>query len=347
MNFKQFYNLLNEADLLGRAFRLTKKYKDQGRKENASAKDAYNYIKTAQQKAIDKLNQEGEITVFHMINANRLLDSNYNNKGEALIQTIKYLTSKKDEEISVSIESPVWTMNDSIILIGTVSDVLEFYDVDTYTADSKDRFPMSVTRKKGDLRWDEAIVNLRDIKWTAYFADWEKLPFGGNTISEFYDIMSSYGNSINERIDILYDIEDLEKYYSSSDQLGYLELLEKIKDVADDLSNKQELLFNFELYNLDNFSKKYPIFDENRDEISKGIYDEYTRAEIASHVESLEPKGEMGENFSEEDLKQYESDLEETRKIQQLIWDLSGEIEDVISQQDEKIINNVCERGRF
>ena len=347
MNFKNFYNLIYEADLLGRAFRLTKKYKEGGRKENATAKDAYNYIKTAQQKAIDKLNQEGEITVFHMINAYRLQDSNYNNRGEALIKTIKYLTSKKDEEISVSIESPVWTMNDSIILIGTVSDILEFYDVDTYTADSKDRFPMSVTRKKGDLRWDEAIVNLRDVKWTAYFADWEKLPFGGNTISEFDNIMSRYGDSIDERIDVLYDIEDLEKYYSSSDQLGYLELLEKIKEVAGELSNKQELLFNFELYHLDDFSKKYSVFDENRDEISNGIYDEYTRTEIMSHAQSLEPEGEMGESFTEDDLNNYKSDLEKTRNIQQLIWDLSGEIEDVISQQDRKIINKVCERGHF
>jgi hypothetical protein len=347
MNFKEFYNLLNEADLLGRAFRLTKKYKDQNRKENVSAKDAYHYIKNAQQKAIQKLEKDGEITIFHMINAYRLSDSNYNNRGDSLIKTIKYLTSKIDEEISVSIESPVWTMNDSIILIGTASDVLEFYDVDTYTADSKDRFPMSVTRKKGDLKWDEAIVNLKDVKWEAYYANWNNLPFGGNTITQFQNVMSDYGDSIDERIRDLDDLEEFQSYYSTEEQTNYLDLLEKIKDTAGELSEKQDRLFNFELYHLDDFSKKYPIFDENRDTISNGVYDEYTRTEIASIAETAEPTGEMGESLTQSELDSLQKDLEQTVAIQQLIWDLSGEIEDEMTVNEKKLIKQVCENGRF
>jgi hypothetical protein len=347
MKFKEFYNLLSEADLLGRAFRLTKKYKERGRKENASAKDAYYYIKNAQQKAIQKLEKDGEVTIFHMINAYRLPDSNYNNIGDSLIKTIKYLTSKADQEISVSIESPVWTMNDSIILVGTVNDILEFYDVDTYTTDSKDRFPMEVTRKKGDLRWDEAIVNLKDVKWEAYYADWNNLPFGGNTITQFQNVMSDYGDSINERIRDLDDLEEFQSYYSTEEQTNYIDLLEKIKDTAGELSEKQNRLFNFELYHLDNLSKKYPIFDENRDTISNGIYDEYTRTEIESMAETAEPKNEMGETLTQSDLESLQKDLEQTVTIQQLIWDLSGEIEEEMTVEEKRLINRVCENGRF
>lgn len=347
MNFKHFYNLLNEADLLGRAFRLTKKYKDRGRKEKASAKDAYQYIKNAQQKAKEKLEKDGEVQIFHMIHAYRLPDSNYNNRGESLIKTIKYLTSKTDEEISVSIESPVWTMNDSIILIGTASDILEFYDVDTYTTDSKDRFPMEVTRKKGDLKWDEAIVNLKDVKWEAYYANWNNLPFGGNTIAQFQNVMNEYGDSIDERIRELDDLEEFQSYYSTEEQTNYLDLLEKIKDTASELSGKQNRLFNFELYSLDDFSKKYPIFDENRDTISNGVYDEYTRTEIASMAETVEPTGELGESLTQSDFESLQKDLEQTVAIQQLIWDLSGEIEDEMTIEEKRIINKVCENGRF
>ena len=299
--WESYVKIIKEADVLGRAYRMAKKAS--GTTKQYSAKEFYNYIKTAQNKAKQILKTSKDrnkpITVFHMINYGRL-DRNKVN----LIDAIKYLFSKKDEEISVSMDTQPWEIRDSIVLVGTVNDLYEVYDVDTYTQDSKERFPKDI-RNIGELDWDEVIINLKDVKWESFYDNINDEQ-ANDLLRKEYDMTQIYSHE-----DLLSQFEDSPRVQKQT------ELDEKYKELAIVLRDKYvnvnkfldflqgdtsnaEIIRNSEYFSSVLSKLKY-VDEYDITELSQWEEDPNQRWE-SEKVENIRPTTEMGKRISEEDI---------------------------------------------
>jgi hypothetical protein len=186
MRFDQIVEQILEQNL-GRAYRQTKKYLDTtDSKYPVPARDAYDFYKTAQNRANRIVTKQGQIPVTHVIFLDRLKDN------RSLSDIINRLTSKGEEEISVSIlkswddwergfnkvassvmDRNVPTFKPRIVLKGTASNVHEWYPTDAYTtSDPVEKtvaYPsMRDLNKSQRSGYDEAVVKLKDVKWNSF-----------------------------------------------------------------------------------------------------------------------------------------------------------------------------------
>lgn len=349
--WESYLDIISEADVLGRAYRMAKKSSELSNR-GFTAKEFYNYIKDAQQKAKDRLKHSKEanspITVFHMINYNRIgRDSN------KLISAAEYLLSKKDEEISVSMDTQPWEVKDSIILVGTVKDLYEVYDADTYTKDSKERAPLDI-RKAEQMDWDEVIINLKDVKWE-YF----------------------YDNIHNEKVRDYLEHNGLHQIYSHDELMGHfsdtpraikqMELDDEYKQLSSDLYDKYVLMDKFyDFLEKSDQNNALIIRDSKSFEDVIGLIqptDEYRMAELSVHIydpnseyesekiENAIPRTELGGRIREKDILDLKDEINSIVDIQIKVnecWaDLIEELKNSGREEESSKIERSKNLARF
>ncbi len=136
-------------------------------------KDLWQAYKNAQQ--INRASG-GKVEIYTAISPLRFDDA---------VKTLNFLTSKSQEEISVSVHKGVWTSG--YYLQGT-SKLLLYYpvDVNTLRIDGK-LVPNRPFRQSDERDWDEAVIRLADVTWKTFYVSegYEHfLHFKGNNISE-------------------------------------------------------------------------------------------------------------------------------------------------------------------
>ena len=332
--WESYKRILSEADVLGRAYRMAKKSKESSPEKKYTATEFYNYIKTAQQKAKERLKHSKDrnipITVFHMINLNRL-DHNKNK----LIDAVQYLLSKKDEEISVSMDTEPWEVRDSIILVGTVKDLYEVYDSDTYTKDSKERHPLDI-RNINEMDWDEVIINLKDVTWE-YFYD------------NLHDQQVVYFLKSKD-LSQIYSYEDLTSHFSDSPRvIKQQELDETFKELSSKLYNKYTLMNKF--YDFLQGNQPNAEIIRNSESFSTILdsiqpIDEYSMTELSQWEErpSWEsedidiqiPRNELGQRIREEDVVNLKLELNKIIEIQTKVFEAWGSLIDQLQNFGEE-----------
>lgn len=349
--------ILKEADILGRAYRMARKsvgVNNQYTTKKYTVKEFYNYIKDAQKKAKEVLKTSRDrnrpITIFHMVNYDRL-DRNPNR----LLDAIKYLLSKKDEEISVSMDSQPWEIQNSIVLVGTVSDLLEVYDSDTYTTDSKERYPQDI-RELGSHDWDEVIINLTDVKWESFYDNIhnEKAVdlLKNADLSQIYSHDELMGHFDSPRA--LQQEEFDEKYKELSVELGEkYKLINKFLEFMDGGQSNAEVIRNSEAFS-DILSKLAPIDEYTINELMQWEYDENSKYE-SEKVEKIRPTTELGRRITEKDIIDLKTEINSVIDLQQEIsdaWDAlidelnnKGDYENESRIQKSKNLNSVTENG--
>lgn len=352
--WESYERIISEADVLGRAYRMAKKSKESS-SEGFTATQFYNYIKTAQQKAKERLKNSKDrnvpITVFHMINLNRL---NYDKNK--IINAAQYLLSKRDEEISVSMDTEPWEVRDSVILVGTVKDLYEVYDSDTYTKDAKERHPLDI-RSINQMDWDEVIINLKDVTWE-YFYD--------TTHNEqVVDFLKS------KDVSQIYDYEDLTGHFSDSPRvIKQQELDEKYKELSSDLYVKYKLMNKFyDFLQGDQSNAEIIRNSESFSTILDSIQptDEYLMQELSQWEETPSwesedintqiPRNELGRRISEEDVVTLKNDINSVIDIQTKVYEAwgnlieelknSGADEESIKIEKSKNLSKFTENGRL
>lgn len=177
MNFNSIVNIiLNERDETGRAFRMVRDRRAATNRSSIYGKDYYNTIKKAQKagNTIER-EQKNQVRVFHVIMPENILMGPHTNKTlsreQQFINRLGFLFSKQDKEISVSVKGNVWREEDAVILTGIATDLLEHYSGDAGTnypeekGEGKNKYP---SPWQMDTPWDEAVVNLQDVKWDGY-----------------------------------------------------------------------------------------------------------------------------------------------------------------------------------
>jgi hypothetical protein len=348
--WESYLEIFSEADTIGRAYRMAKKGSESSNK-GFTAREFYNYIKDAQQKARERLKHSKEknspITVFHMINYNRL-----GRDKDKLISAAQYLLSKKDEEISVSMDTQPWEVRDSIILVGNVKDLYEVYDADTYTKDSKERFPLDI-RKAEQMDWDEVIINLRDVDWE-YFYD-------NIHVREVNDFLSS------KDLRQIYSHEELMGHFSDSPRaIKQMDIDEDYKKLSEELYDKYVLMNNFYEFLQGNQSNADIIRNsksfENILDLIKPL-DEYSMTELSIHrydpnsqynsedIENVIPRTELGKRIGEEDILNLKNEINNLVDIQMKVndaWDdLVNEIRNSGMEEEAFKIERSKNLGRF
>jgi hypothetical protein len=220
MNFSGVVNqLLNERDTIGRAFRMVRDRRQETNRSPTYGKDYYNKILNAQKEGnkIEK-QQKTSIRVYHVIMPDNIIgpsarNPDYNTpKDQQIINRLGFLFSKQDKEISVSVKKQVWREQDTIILTGTATNLLEYYEGDTGTnypgnkGEGKNKYP---TPWQMDTPWDEAVVNLQDIKWDGYV----------NNLTEQGIKSIGYSKSLHMLVEQFFNIKKLsvKKYNSVQD----------------------------------------------------------------------------------------------------------------------------------
>jgi hypothetical protein len=350
--WESYKTIISEADVLGRAYRMAKKSKESSRKE-FSATQFYNYIKTAQQKAKERLKNSKDrnvsITVFHMINLNRL-----NGDKNKLIDAARYLLSKKDEEISVSMDTEPWEVRDSVVLVGTVKDLYEVYDSDTYTKDAKERHPLDI-RSINQMDWDEVIINLKDVTWEYFYDSVHN--------EQVIDFLKS------KELRQIYAYEDLTSHFSDSPRvIKQQELDETYKELSSALYDKYTLINKFyDFLQGDQSNAEIIRNSESFSDILDSIQptDEYSMTELSQWEErpSWEsediniqiPRNELGKRISEEDVVSLKKDLNSLIDIQTKVYEAwsnlieelknSGEEEQSMKIEKSKNLSNFTEKG--
>lgn len=184
------YQLIQERDTVGRAYRIVKGSRDtRGGGDTAAYWKAYHkYIKERQAAAdsIERRNNN-KVRVEHAIFTQKWFESPRYSEADrdmsfdekfhrGIINRLDFLLSKPDNEISVTVLKKIAGGNEHghIILTGIASNLLEYYTDDAFTVyprrdgkeDSVNKFPMAGSSSS---TWDEAIVNLQDIKWDGYY----------------------------------------------------------------------------------------------------------------------------------------------------------------------------------
>jgi hypothetical protein len=285
-----------------------------------------------------------------MVNYDRL-DRNPNN----LISTINYLLSKKDEEISVSMDTQPWEIKDSIVLVGTVSDLLEVYDTDTYTTDSKERYPQDI-RELGSHAWDEVIINLKNVKW-----------------EQFYDnVHNEQAAKILRQADLtqIYSHDELMGYFDSPRAIQQTELDEKYKELAVELGTKYKLINNFldfidgdqsnaEIIRsssafADILKKLTPIDEYDINELMQWENDPNSDYE-SEKVDKIRPTTELGGRIEEKDVIELKKEINSIIDLQQEIWNAwdaliyelnnNGDYENESKIEKSKNLSKVTENG--
>lgn len=192
MNFNSIVNIiLNERDETGRAFRMVRDRRAATNRSSIYGKDYYNKIKNAQSAGnkIEK-DKKNRVRIYHVIMPDNIIGPSANNpdyntpKDQQIINRLEFLFSKQDKEISVSVKKQVWREQDTIILTGTTIDLLEYYEGDTGTnypenkSEGKNKYP-----SPGQINtpWDEAVINLQDVKWDGYINNLTKWGETGST----------------------------------------------------------------------------------------------------------------------------------------------------------------------
>jgi len=182
--------ILSETTELGRAYRQTKSHlsdtwdKDKGHwvTRNVGKLDITG-TRNKYRQAQDRANQiekkyANKVPITHVIFWARA-----NRQGGGIPRVLKFLFSKGDAEISVSITrswdrslKPDQEGYNYIKLYGTADNIHEWYPIDAFTyGDSKEIASMYASRpgfdkteRKLGEHWDEATVSLKDITWTSY-----------------------------------------------------------------------------------------------------------------------------------------------------------------------------------
>jgi hypothetical protein len=98
-----------------------------------------------------------------------------------LEDTFKYLTSRSNKEISVSVHKGVWS---TYVVLEGVAKLLMYYDKDVSTNPTRKghMIPITAFAPSGDSHYDEAVISLRDVHWTRLNVDGSDplvLKFGG------------------------------------------------------------------------------------------------------------------------------------------------------------------------
>jgi hypothetical protein len=345
-------NILNEADTLGRAYRLTRKSVSNKR---FTPNEFYNYIKAAQNRAKDILKSSGEsktpVTIFHMINYHRL-----DRDKDKLMSAANYLLSKKDEEISVSFETQPWDIRDSIILVGVAKDIYEHYKTDTNTAESKERYPKDI-RPDDAYDWDEAIVNLRDVKWE-YFYDNIHIPevskfLKDNDLSEIYSHKELRSHFTSEKQEKQTDID--EEYIKISSELGYkYQLINNFIDFLEGDHVNAEIIRNSDSFI--NVLRNLNRIDEyNINELLQ--YSNPNSDYESENVENIIPRDELGYRINEETLNNTKKEINEIIQTQNDLYDAWGDLIDELNNKGDlensskieksKNLKAVTENGRL
>ena len=186
---KEVDQILKERDDVGRAYRQVvgdTKDPEVGSEHNRSyfvTKDAYSRYKQAQERA-NRLEKRysNKVPIMHNIFSGRLAET-----GGDMVTALKYLLSKADEEISVSvIRSWSQTMSDDhtfFLLRGYTSNLHEWYPINAETSsDKKEKRAnwasnerINTLARYPGFQHDEGITNLKDVKWTSFDISINKL----------------------------------------------------------------------------------------------------------------------------------------------------------------------------
>jgi hypothetical protein len=186
LNFNSLVNqILREADELGRAYRqVVGDTKDpevgsEGSRSWFVTKDAYSRYKQAQERA-NRLEKRysNKVPIMHNIFSARLAET-----GGDMVTALKYLFSKADEEISVSVIRS-WSQamhseaddHSFFLLRGYTSNLHEWYPINAETSsDKKEKRAnwasserINTLNRYPGFQHDEGITNLKDIKWTSF-----------------------------------------------------------------------------------------------------------------------------------------------------------------------------------
>lgn len=163
MDFRKLYSLLSE-DTLGRAYRGARTT-DPGKR-----KQTYEFMKQAQSAAKNKKNA----TVMHMISADRFISKvgtdGYGRLRVPFEDAVSNILQGKAGEISVSVESAPWSLENTVVLIGETDDLLEYYEHDSFTKPTPvGKVPQNFENAGG--AWDEGVVDSSKVKWHTVYVD--------------------------------------------------------------------------------------------------------------------------------------------------------------------------------
>lgn len=342
MNFRQFFY---EADRMGRAYRGAVRFKGK-----ESKKEYYDYIKQAQKKAEDKA-KVGEVKIYHMILPSRVAMA-----GKNIMDALEYIFSRRDVEISVSVDRPIWNVDNAIVLIGRVSDMYEYYDVDSYTeTGEKERMAQEIRdRNDSKLHWDEGIVNLRDVVWDSVYIG-EQIGISWPEHQKLNSYLHRKENSEGDTIGIISDKEDFLDSYSSEEQLNTLDKFENLRDLSSDLYDLVKRVNRW--YSRWVFDK-YPPLDGIVSSLQQNnyIYDEDARTmlqfacEVDDHTDlSLL---DMNANLDEEILST-KQEINRFLLLQTNIWEVYCDILESIGEEElpeyelERMVCNVTNNGHI
>ncbi len=194
------YQLIRERDTVGRAYRITRDYNR--RMPSDGAKAYYDFIKKHQRNAdVIEKEKNNKIRVEHAIWTDRWEDGRgthsaefiqtFNKSNEQdqklmvdgefhkrILNRLDLLLSKQDHEISVTVKKDIALSagKGTLVLTGIADNLLEYYPGDAATRYSKGRdgkeiFTNKFPTTKGGFttKYDEAIINLQDVKWDGYY----------------------------------------------------------------------------------------------------------------------------------------------------------------------------------
>lgn len=163
--------ILNETDEVGRAYRQVKSDANKFKADRTfNIRRTYDSYKKAQERAnrLEK-SSSNKVTINHTVSIDRL------KVGIDILHVLKYLLSKANEEISVSVIKPKFTAASSrIVLHGATVNLHDWYPMDAFTSsDKKEKTALYVSSDKekdsrGVSQYDEGITNLKDVSWTSF-----------------------------------------------------------------------------------------------------------------------------------------------------------------------------------
>ena len=132
-----------------------------------------------------KINKDsgGLATVYHAVGGVRGLDR-FNPK-ETLIKTLSWLTSHKNQEISVSVNHK---LNSPIVVEGK-GKLIYYYPMDAMTTSTSlwQKVPDPIPDRM-QTKYDEGVINLRDVTWTKLHVNDPKLIMGIDAIANQFQL---------------------------------------------------------------------------------------------------------------------------------------------------------------